>query len=162
MGLDWRVSWSVSLENTHTLIAFLKGSPCLWKLTLACFQMEPDERNFRSWSSPGRSESPVWRTEGENRLLGCVSSSECLECEGDLGSTLQAGSGPLELREQKRCCLGAGTNETEQPTSFRQLETPKLICAGWSLLCLHVHVSGRLFLPVMGFLVEFQSDTSCV
>lgn len=170
IGLDWRVNWWVSLENkhphphSHSLPATPtppKGSFCLWKLSLTCLQMEPDERNFRSWSSPGRSESPVWRTKGENGLFDCGISTGYLELWRDLGRNCQAGSGPLEPGEQRGGCMGTGTNEANSPhlsVTLKQQDSPVKLCP-----CLaYMYVCGGLFLLLMGFLVELQSDSNSV
>lgn len=94
-------------------------------------------------------------------MFDCGISTGYLELWGNLGRNCQAGSGPSEPGEQRGGCMGTGTNEANSPnlsvTLKHQGSPVKLFpCLAYMYVCV------GLFLLLMGFLVEFLSDSSSV
>ena len=156
IGLDWRESWWVYLVNIYTLSLCLslchteKGSPCFWKLTLRCLQMESGEWNFSPWSSPGRSESPVWSNNGEN---GCWLwfFHWLFRTWEELVEYLFGWLWSFRAWKAEKGCLDSRPNKGRQPTSFHHLEAWGFFLQfhlGWAF------VWWLLFLPLLGFLME--------
>lgn len=80
--------------------------------------------------------------------------------EETLGIPIKAGSGPLEPGKENWSCIGTGTKRQNSPNLFvspRPKDSSLQPCLSLSGL----GVWRPLFFPLMGCLVEFQSDNSC-
>lgn len=139
--------------NAHVCNVCARWTSCLWKLTFMYLQMEPDERSFRwSWSSPRESESHVWSTKGENDLIDCTFSTGCLELGRELGRTIRLAL-VFPTLENRNEAVGKLARMRPQSLRHGNLSVQLSTC--------QIFIGLELFLPLMGFLVEFQSDNSC-